>query len=80
MTDRKALNLRKSFVLKGFSSSFPNVEKGAVRVGFEPTEPSRVHFFSKEALSTTQPPNLSRNKSVAPAKQKRGRKLPAKRL
>ena len=29
----------------------------AVRVGFEPTEPFRVHFFSKEALSTTQPPN-----------------------
>ena len=27
----------------------------AVRVGFEPTEPSQVHFFSKEALSTTQP-------------------------
>ena len=29
----------------------------AVRVGFEPTEPFQVHFFSKEALSTTQPPN-----------------------
>ena len=29
----------------------------AVRVGFEPTEPFPVHFFSKEALSTTQPPN-----------------------
>ena len=27
----------------------------AVRVGFEPTEPFQVHFFSKEALSTTQP-------------------------
>ena len=23
--------------------------------GFEPLEPAKVHFFSKEALSTTQP-------------------------
>ena len=29
----------------------------AVRVGFEPTEPLPVHIFSKDALSTTQPPN-----------------------
>ena len=29
----------------------------AVGVGFEPTEPFRVHFFSKEAHSTTLPPN-----------------------
>ena len=29
----------------------------AVGVGFEPTEPVKVHFFSKEAHSTTLPPN-----------------------
>ncbi len=36
----------------------------AVRVGFEPTEPFRAHFFSKEALSTTQPPNRVESISV----------------
>lgn len=29
----------------------------AVRVGFEPTEPFPVRIFSKDVLSTTQPPD-----------------------
>jgi hypothetical protein len=38
----------------------------AVGVGFEPTEPVKVHFFSKEAHSTTLPPNhLLRQRRMA---------------
>lgn len=31
--------------------------KMAVRVGFEPTEPFQARIFSKDVLSTTQPPD-----------------------
>jgi hypothetical protein len=32
-----------------------DVKSVAERVGFEPTEPVRVHLISSQALSTTQP-------------------------
>ncbi len=38
----------------------------AVRVGFEPTEPFQARIFSKDVLSTTQPPDRFESRNFSP--------------